>query len=438
MVRMFGVLLAGIIIGVGVGLAIGPAFPGAHRQIASEPPGNVSGTVPQATRTASKATTEQGRIVLGNIATVPFQELYGILATKPSGEIADVAKQLRDLPPGAETNAKITAFFKAWSHLDPSAAFKAALDLKTKEAKAAGIDAVIDGADQAMASTLAKMINELSTETLGPDQKQMFLSLAITKWSANEPAAAAAFADSFAATNSFMIGSAYHSIALNWARSDPQAALAWASTHSQGLSAQFVMSGAMIGWWEKDPRAAEEYVATRVNTTEGRHELSALASRIFNSDPQRAKDWVAGLSDAEARRRGDNIIATQMAWSDPKAAVDWAADLPGDVRSEVLSSSVSQWANTDPAGTAKWLEGTNGIVRDDALGGYVYVIAAKDPAAGLNLAMTIGETSKRDRAVESIVKNWMGRDLNSAIAWIQSTALPDETKQRLAALKPGG
>lgn len=35
-----------------------------------------------------------------------FQELYGVLTTKSPDEIADVAKQLRDLPPGIETNAK--------------------------------------------------------------------------------------------------------------------------------------------------------------------------------------------------------------------------------------------------------------------------------------------------------------------------------------------
>ena len=438
MIRAVALLLTGMTIGVLIGLTVRPSSRLGTKARATQSGFETGQSSRQLTHRAPKAADDQGKLVLGNITTVPFQELYGILATKRANEIADVAKQLRDLPGGPDTNAKITTFFKAWSHLDAPAALKAALSFGAREAKSAAVNAVIEGADAVMASTLANAINELPPDALLPDQKQTFLSNALTKWGQNDPVAAAAFADSLSGVNDMRMGMAYNTIAYTWGRSDPHAALTWADAHNQGPGGQFVRNGAIRGWWEKDPRAAESYVAQRLNTLGGRQEALTIASYMFNSDPQRAKEWVAGLSDVEARKQGDIIIAIQIGWSDPKAAADWAASLPDDVRSEALGPAIGQWATNDPTAAARWLEGVSGAARDDAVSSYGYAISQRDPQAGLNWAMSMTDATKRYKAVESIVKDWMGRDPNSATAWIQSSVLPDATKQRLITSKPGG
>jgi hypothetical protein len=438
MTRTFVALLAGLAIGVLIGIGVSPFFHSPGREAVSGQMAESATSALPGTRRLSRDGDEQGKIMLGNITTVPFQELYGILSTKSQDDIADISKQLRQLPPGPTTDAKITAFFKAWSHLDPGAALKAALTFGTKGAKAAAVSAVIDGADAAVASTLTKAINELPPDALLLDQKQTFLSNALTKWDQYDPVTAAAFADSLSGTNNVTMAMAYHAIALTWAQEDPQAALAWANAHGQGPGGQVVRFGAIEGWWEKDPSAAKDYVAGRATTPDGREEVFALASRMFNSDQQQAKDWVAGLSDVKARQMGSSTIANQIGMSDPKGAAEWAASLPNDVRASALSSAMYDWASADQTAAAQWLEGTTGGVRDDGLLSYSLVISNKDPVSGLNSANSIADPTKRDKAVESIVKSWMGRDPNSATAWIQSSPLPDATKQRLASVKLGG
>ena len=53
---------------------------------------------------------EHPNILLGNIVTVPFQELYGVLSDLSPQQLNELAVQLRNLPDGKETNAKVAVF----------------------------------------------------------------------------------------------------------------------------------------------------------------------------------------------------------------------------------------------------------------------------------------------------------------------------------------
>ena len=90
--------------------------------------------------------------------------------------MAEVARQLNDLPPGRETKNKINAFFTAWAHLDAKAALTSAIALKTSEAKSLAITAVIRGADAIAASGLAATLNQLPAEHCRPRRKRDFLT----------------------------------------------------------------------------------------------------------------------------------------------------------------------------------------------------------------------------------------------------------------------
>src|SRR5436190_9252691 len=103
---------------------------------------------------ADKSRAETEKIILGNIATVPFQELYSVLSARSAKEMAELAAQFNGLPPGRETKTKITTFFTAWAHLDARAAISAAISLKTADAKDAAIAAVVRRADAIAAKSL--------------------------------------------------------------------------------------------------------------------------------------------------------------------------------------------------------------------------------------------------------------------------------------------
>jgi hypothetical protein len=431
-------LIAGILIGLLLGYTLAPtakkitAADGTSASAPVERPPAKSET----SSSAQKSSAEANKILLGNITTVPFQELYGLLSSQSREEVMHLAEQLRDLPPGRETNARIAVFFKAWAHLDAKAAFTAAASFKTTEAKAAAIGAVIEGADSIAASSLAQSIAALSPDALLSGQRTSFLARTLTKWSQVDPVAAAKFLDASPESGRSLMG-ARMSIAENWAAFDPQAALAWAQTPSSEPSARFAVSGAISGWWHADPGAAEAYVASHLDTL-GPETVMALTRQIFGQDPQRAKEWANQLSSVEARRAATNFISMQLALSDPKGASEWAATLPDDVREIAMRGVVNSWARRDPDAVAGWINSlSGGNARDQAASAYSSVLSNRNPAVALTWATGITDGKLRDNSVQRIVTSWLNRSPREATSWIQSSTLPDTEKARLLALPRG-
>lgn len=294
--RTLGIFAIGLVVGFGVA------------SLRSRTHGASASTIAKSEEIPARnaASTEQkreemNRVILGNITTVPFQELYSVLASRTSEELAQAAQQLKELPAGRETNRKIGAFFKVWAHLDSRAAYASATAFKGIEEKGAAISAVVEGADPAAAEFIARAIDELSGNDLPPDRKRGLLGRAATKWSEVDPPAAIKFleASPLGAGKYF---ADWHTMAANWGASDPPAALAWAQQRDGGgQPTHFATSGAISGWWQKDARSAEAYVASHLDTLSDWQLASTLASQMYNADPQHAIDWVNQLPNVEAR-----------------------------------------------------------------------------------------------------------------------------------------
>jgi hypothetical protein len=373
--------------------------------------------------------------VLGDIATVPFQELYSVLSARSAQEMAELATQLNDLSPGRETKTKITTFFTAWAHLDARAALTAAITLKTADAKDAAITAVVRGADAISAKSLVEVISQLPADALPTWQKTKSLSSALNKWSEVEPAAAAKFLEQVPTRDPEFMG-ARMMIAQNWAASDPAAALAWAVAQGDGREGRMSMSGVIMGWWNTDPRAAEAYVVEHADTL-GIQPLMQIVSQLSRQDPERAKEWAKSLPSTETRRMAAISVAMQMSNTDPKAASEWAATLPEDVRGRTLDSVMSRWARNDSRAAGEWLNGLNGAVRDDAVNAFSSSLGASDPATALTWAATVSDPTRRNATVERVVTGWLRRNPGDAKAWIQNSTLPNEQKARLLSLPAG-
>jgi hypothetical protein len=430
--RAAGIFVAGI----GVGVLIALIFlRGSHNEtnaVAVRAPAAASKEHERTDLSADKSQAETNKIVLGDIATVPFQELYSVLSARSAKEMAELATQLNELPPGRETKTKIATFFTAWAHLDARAALTAAITLKTADAKDAAITAVVRGADAISAKSLVEVISQLPADALPTWQKTKSLNSAMTKWSEVEPAAAAKFLEQVSTRDPESMG-ARMTIAQNWAASDPAAALAWAAGQGDGREGRISMSGVIMGWWNTDPRAAEAYVAEHAETA-GFEPLMQIVSQLSRQDPERAKEWAKSLPSTETRRMATMSIAMQMANTDPKAASEWAMTLPEDVRGRTLSGVMARWARNDSRGAGEWLNGLNGPVRDDAVSAYSSSLGGNDPATALTWATTVSDPTKRSATVERLVTSWLRRNPADAKTWIQNSQLPDEEKTRLLSL----
>jgi hypothetical protein len=424
------ILIAGIAMGVLIGFAIAPS---SRSKIPASAPNTqpTSGNL-SVRQSDHKVSTEKDRVLLGDITTVPFQELYNVLSARSPEEIAQLVQQLRELPPGRETKAKIVTFFKAWARLDAKAAFTAAISFKSLEAKDTAIGAVLDGADTIVASSLAASIAGLPPDTLSPTLQMSLLGKALIKWSQLDPVAAAKFLDASPIRGGGLMG-ARISIAENWSTTDPQGALAWAEQQGDGRDARLARSAAITGWWHTDPRAAEAYVISHLDGL-GPETIMSMTRQLFNQDPQRAKEWVTEMPDGDARRSATSFIAVNLTRTDPKGATEWAASLPDDIRERALNGTINEWFRKDPDAAAQWVDGLVGKPRDEAISAYSLSLSSKSPEAALGWATGIADAKTREMSVERIVGRWLSRSPSDATTWIQSSSLSAAEKSRLLAL----
>jgi hypothetical protein len=429
---------AGVCIGIVVGLAIAPVHHpdrGVAQGIADSP--GIVATAKGKLGSSLETETVHPNILLGDIVTVPFQELYGVLSTLSPQQLNDLAAQLKSLPAGKDTNAKVTTFFKAWAHLDPIAALHAAAGFKVSEAKTTAVQSIIASADATQAKALAKEIQEWPADAIKREQRNGFLNSLLTKWSDLDPIGAAKFFDTMQGDTMrfYPVASV---IAQNWAAIDPAAALEWARAHSEVQGFQGAINGAINGWWSKDHAAAEQYVTTHANDSSGRQMATTLTSYIFSKDPERAKEWVGQLSDSETRRQAQHVLVIQMAVNDPKSASEYAATLPADVREGTLTGAINYWAANDLTAAGEWINGLSGPARDEALGAYTYSLLRKDPNTAAAWAVTISDPKIRDKSLNGIATFWLNKDPVAASAWIQKSNLPVADKRRLLGLAPSG
>jgi hypothetical protein len=404
-----------------------------HNGVNKSPDGKARRARADHAATPSRLTkAEENKSILGDLAAVPFQELYGLLSRRTPQEIAELARQLQSLPRSPKAEANIAAFFKAWATLDTTAAFAMAASFRP-DLRDNAIRAVLEGADVSVAGTLVTSIKELPAGNLSPSTKSRLLGVAVGKWSRVDPVAAAKFLDS-SGERGMNFSMAWSETASNWAAIDPVAALAWAQRSEQGGEG-FAMSGAILGWWKNDPTAAEAYVASHLETRKGQQLAGTLASNMFNSDPEKTKEWVSHLPSVEARKQGELMIAIQWGFHDPAAATQWTAMLPADERAESLAMAVGSWAQQDPQAAGQWLASYDGAGRDRAVSDFSSSVASKDPAAALTWAATISDPKLREPSEQRIAGYWLKQNPQAAAAWIQNSSMTEAEKARL--LAPG-
>src|SRR5438046_1633145 len=72
----------------------------------------------------------QDKIIIRNIATVPFSELYDVLKAVSREQLLDWAHDLEQMPEGPRRTAAIRTFYKSLVQIDPAIALTAVAQIK--------------------------------------------------------------------------------------------------------------------------------------------------------------------------------------------------------------------------------------------------------------------------------------------------------------------
>ena len=345
-------------------------------------------------------------------------------------------------------------------------------------------------------------------ESLPTNERMMASFLLFGRWAEVDPTAAMSFSNTMGFAGMFV----RPTILQSWASTDPANAAKYYAANPR----EFAMMGMMGGgrgpmggqggasiiaseWARQDPAAALAWASSL--TTEKSQAMGAVVGEVAKTDPAKAASMLASMSGTDLKD-AYRSVATQYGASDFNAAQAWIRTLPADEQAAALAAAIGGLSNKDPEAAARqlalmqdgdeknnvvgevigdwarvnptaagdllkkqtdedaqrdgmrqlmpaWvgqnptaaLEYANsyqaGPVRDSALQSYVWSNQGGEPADLVKVAETITDEGDRNRTIGIAAARWIREDETAAKAYIQqSTTISDDAKQRI--LEGGG
>jgi len=285
----------------------------------------------------------------------------------------------------------------------------------------------------------------------------------LQSWASTDPNAAAQYYESHKSQFAMMgmmgrmgggrgASSGADTVAGEWAKQDPDAALAWAGTlegpdredatkkvisqiastdpqRAAALTSE--LSGAALSdvntsiaaeWAKKDWSAAEGFISS-LPADQQASALGAAVESLVAEQPDLAATKVLEIPEGAARDRAVRSLAKSMASEDPAAAVDWIlANGSSDVQAEAVSDIMGNWVSVDASAAKDFATAqAEGPLRDSAVASYVLSDMEGDPVDHIELALSIGDDRARRRAIGATAMRWMSEDAEGATEYLSNS-----------------
>ena len=291
----------------------------------------------------------------------------------------------------------------------------------------------------------------------------------LRSWAATDPRAAADYLTNNvvgSGGDDWMLRRTAGSLASEWAKQDPQAALVWANTLSDELKGD-AMNNIVEQLTSQDPLEAAK-VAMGFDGEQRERSLRTIADQWSRNEPEEAVKWAEALTvegktqaleeaveswvgkDTDAavaymakmdQGERDQIMKEVVeqwgrkgAEAQP-AAAEWVASQPdGKGKVDATGEIVGQWMRTDAESASGWLnEQPEGDAKDRGIAALLRDRSVReDPEAAVAWADSISDSEMRSEQVESSARNWLSKDRASALEYLESTnSLSAEQKTKL-------
>jgi hypothetical protein len=255
------------------------------------------------------------------------------------------------------------------------------------------------------------------------------------------------------------------SIANEWARTDPEAAMEWSLQLDK--DARGPAAGSVLGRWaNQNPAAAVAFVEGAEAGDQRKAMMAQVAGQWARSDAPSALAWAQGLDEEERKGAVANVlgswaqrdlegaarkvpeleageerdqamgrVAGQWAMTDAPEAAAWVKqqEVGNDASKSAMRNVMRNWAGKDEFAAAEWLaEQSPGPATDGAIIGLTERVAGKDPESAAFWAVTISDPKDRANQLSRVGGMWVKKDRAAATAWLTSHPdVPAELRDRL-------
>jgi len=226
----------------------------------------------------------------------------------------------------------------------------------------------------------------------------------------------------------------------HWSHQDPAAAAAYAASLEDPSNQQSALQSIMPNWARIDPDEAIAYYNT-LKESDRPAVLQNMIGTIANTNIDRAIDFyesnAATLADEDSKHNlaqaADNLVDT---WAnfDVAAAAEWSATLEiPEARTQAIDEAASAWIRQDSLAASEWIgELPEDPDRDAAVRQLVSHVQMDDPSAAFAWAITLSEEGRRTKFLQGVLSQWKQTDPNAALQALQSADLSNEDYNRLA------
>jgi len=382
-------------------------------------------------RSVGEALSEPGQLAR-------MQSLMDLYAGMNADQLAEAAGKLEELPMAQRIMASMLLFSR-WGEVDPQGALAHAATLGPGGFFAR--PTILQSWASTDPANAAKYFSENPGDFAmmggfgGPGGGESGAGTIATEWAKLDPEAALAWANGLTGNNQT---SALRSIISELAGTDPTKAAQIAATLSGDEQAR-AYGDIAEKLASKDFASAEAFINGLPSDVRNRA-LSDALNVLARTDPQAAAAKLANMAEGDDRDRAISGIAEGWARQDPAAAAAWLSQQTTEDMDDAVRSVVQSWAGRDSAAALSWIQSQpQGEVRDEAIGTYIWTSRNADPQSTIQLAESISDEGDRNRSIFMATRRWMQQDREAATTYIQqSTTLTDEAKQRILEGGRGG
>ena len=286
---------------------------------------------------------------------------------------------------------------------------------------------------QLSTNQISEALELLRSKTPEWDSESKILThLLLTRWAKADPEAAFSSLD----TANFSLERGHSlSILSALAALDPKRTANWltspTNTRAYYPIVGHVLSGTIAKEWARqDPQAALEWAQTLADQQQA-GAYSGVLGTIAATDPQEAATLALGLKRGEARDDIFAEIAQSWARHSPVKALAWTSTLTPGVRGRATSRALESWSKTHPEKAAQYLD-------ENPNPDYLKIIANqwsnRDPEATANWIALKTESSQRNSALADTLWHWTTQTPKAATAWIEALPVGNSRDQAIAGL----
>jgi hypothetical protein len=205
-------------------------------------------------------------------------------------------------------------------------------------------------------------------------------------------------------------GFASNTVLATWASMDAEAALRWAESNHDGKGENPYLAGVIRGIAETDPDRATEILKSMSFGEQRGEALAGMMQHILKQGPEASRSWIMALEDEQLRNGAMLRMSEPLADLDPKGTAEWLMKNPGEASNRRLDDVYERWAGKDlDAALASINSLPKGDQKTNALSGVVSQEAANNPQAALAL-MNQFQNDVNDGVVRDFVRNSFNKD----------------------------